>query len=378
MDTKMFFAGDFIITNKIENRQIISEKLKKKIEKCEIVCCNFEGPIIGSEDKYKKKIGPNISNNIDNTRNLINCGFNLFCLANNHIYDYGKKGIENTIIFLKEEKVDYIGAGIQKEEIYKVLYKKIDDKRFAFINIAENGFGAAIENDDYGYAYMFNEKILNDIGNIKKKVDILILIIHAGAEHWNVPLPEYRKIYKNFIDNGVDVIIGHHPHIPQGIEVYKGKLIVYSLGNFAFNKGKGPACNHTFSIILKFSESRNIDYEIIPTTFSGQIIDIDTENEKEILKVLEKDSEILENEEMYLDLINKKCLEAYEGYKKAYEKVTCIYRGNMKERIKGIIKRYILRNSFQDIWLYHNITIETHLWICKRATRLLLKRNKIL
>lgn len=378
MEVKMFFAGDFIITNKIENDQIISDRLKKKLNECEIACCNFEGPIIEKGDVYKKKIGPNISNNINNAKNLINCGFNLFCLANNHIYDYGKKGIENTINFFKEREVEYIGAGTNKEEIYKIFYKIIENKKFAFINIAENGFGAAIENEDCGYSYMFNEKIFNNIGLIKKEVDILIMVVHAGAEHWNVPLPEYRKIYKKFMDKGVDVIIGHHPHVAQGIENYNGKLIVYSLGNFAFDKGKGPACNHTFSIVLKFSETGNIDYEIVPTTFSGQIIDIDDEKKQEILKELERNSEILKNEEMYLDLINKKCLESYEGYKRAYEKAVCIYRGNIKERIKGIIKRYILKNKFQDIWLYHNISIETHLWICQRATRLLLKRNKIL
>ena len=89
-------------------------------------------------------------------------------------------------------------------------------------------------------------------------------------------------------------------------------------------------------------------------------------------------SEILKNDEEYKNLIDKLTLQCYKYYQNCYYKVTVSDRGSLKERIKGLIKKYIFHYKFQDIWLYHNISIETHLWICKRATRLILKKNNIL
>lgn len=377
MGTKLFFAGDFLISNEISEQRIIDASLKQELDKCDIVCCNFEGPIV-EKAKKMKKIGPNIKNNKNNAKKLIEDGFNLFCLANNHIYDYGKQGIEETINFLKSRKVDFIGANINND-IYKEYIKEINGIKIGILNYAENGFGAATENDDYGYAYMLNYNVKEKIIDIKKQVDKLIIVVHAGAENWDVPLPEIRNLYKDFIDVGADVIIGHHPHVPQGIEKYNNGLIVYSLGNFAFDIGDGPRNNHTYSIIINIIDKNNIEYEIIPIIFENQIIKIDNTDFNILNKKFKILNEYLKNDDEYKNVIEDKCIEFYNKYYiNYYKKASCIYKGNIKERLKGIIKKFITKNGFQNIWLYHNISIETHYWICKRALKLLLKKDNIL
>ncbi len=379
MVEKIFFAGDFLVTKETNKEKIISDELQKKINQCNIVCCNFEGPVVLHDIKAKKKVGPNLKNNDINTKKLIKSKFNLFCLANNHIFDYGEQGIQDTIDYLRNNGVDYIGAGTEKKDIYNVYKKTVAGNiKIGIINVAENGFGAAIEEDTYGYAYMFNKTVFENIKKLKREVDIIIIVVHAGAEHWNVPLPEIRELYKKYIDLGANVIIGHHPHVPQGIEEYKNGLIAYSLGNFAFDMGNGAQNNHTYSIIIEIEDNKKINYEIVPTMFKNEIIDIDNTENNVTRDELIQNNYILTDNKKYIKIVDQKCLETYKYYQQSYARIFCIYKGNLKERIKGFIKKVILKEKFQNIWLYHNINIETHLWICKRASRLLLKEKKIL
>ena len=232
----ILFSGDFVYSS--EKEFSISDEYKKIIDNHDIFCCNLEGPIVNNNLNEIKKIGPNIKNAKSAVNKLKDLGCNLFCLANNHIFDYGKEGIEQTIKYLKKEQLNYIGAGITKDEVYKEFNTEISGLKISFLNIAENGFGASI-GKEYGYAYAFDDSIKEKIKKSKDISDFVIVVSHMGAEHWDFPLPEVRAFYKNLIDCGVDLVIAHHPHVPQGWEVYKNNMIFYSLGNFIFDKGKG-------------------------------------------------------------------------------------------------------------------------------------------
>ena len=223
MGMKILFTGDVVITKETNDSSIISDSLKEVWNEQDIVCCNLEGPVINQNMNVQKKVGPNIFNLEDNVKKIIDSGCNLFCLANNHIYDYGLEGIKNTIKICKKYNTDFIGAGTNLEDIYKVYRKQMNGINIAIINIAENGFGAAVD-CEYGYLYMFDKKVFEMIKKLHSEVDYIITICHAGAENWKVPLPEIREFYKMLIDIGVDVVIGHHPHVPQGIEEYNSRI----------------------------------------------------------------------------------------------------------------------------------------------------------
>ncbi len=323
MKCSIFFSGDYIIRDDL-NTEFLSEKVKKEVQKNDIICCNLEGPIINKDMKERTKIGPNISNSLKNVEYLIKNNFNLFCLANNHIFDYGKEGIENTIKILKENKVKYIGASTKREEIYKRLDLVVNEVKIGIINVSENGFGAAPENEEYGYAYMLNEEVEKNIIQSKMINDFTIVICHAGAEQWIVPLPEIRRLYKKFIDIGADAVVAHHPHVPQGYERYNEKVIFYSLGNFIFNKGDGFLYKNTFCVSLELEKNKKIEFKIIPICVEQDVVKID-----ESIKVeIEKRTEILKEQNKYMEIINKYCLEYYNNiYKKLYYKVASIYKG---------------------------------------------------
>ena len=163
-------------------------------------------------------------------------GFNIFNLSNNHIMDFGIHALKETIGFLK----DYItvGAGTNFEEAYKMQVYEKEEIKIGFLSYSEWGFGALTNADEQGYAWINHSKVNSLIRQNKTKVDFLVVQVHAGVEDTDLPLPEWRERYKLLIDHGADLIVGHHPHVPQGWEQYKEKYIYYSLGNFYSSRPK--------------------------------------------------------------------------------------------------------------------------------------------
>lgn len=367
MGIKVLFSGDFAFSQKPNNKTLLSNDFKSIIKEHDIFCCNLEGAITTKADKPIKKVGPIIQNNSIAVKDLINSGCNMFCLANNHIFDYGLSGLNNTISFLDNSNVIHIGAGNNKKQIYSPYIYENDNIKIGFINVAENGFGASIDLP-FGYSYAFDSKIENIIKSTKEITDFVVLISHIGAELWDVPLPEVKDLYKRFLDCGADVIIGHHPHVPQGWEVYENGIVFYSLGNFIFDKGKGIQNKSSFSVSIEFNKNQKIKYNIVPTEFDNYSLKINRTDYSYL-------AELITNKELYNDVLEKQLKKAYEHYKAAYYKVVSHDRGSLKELIKGFIKRYIFRQKFQNIWLYHNINIETHLWICKRVSRMIIENE---
>lgn len=375
MERKLLFTGDYIILRPTKN-DFFSDDIKKTISEHNIVCCNLEGPIIKKDLKKKIKIGLPLDNNAEDVKYLIQNKFNLFCLANNHIFDYGNDGIRNTIEFLDSNNVQHIGAETKDYNMYGGYKKELGGVKVEIINVAENGFGAAVE-EEYGYAYMFNDRVEEMIKESHSEKNFTIVVCHAGAEHWEIPLPEIRKTYKKFIDLGANLVIAHHPHVPQGWEEYKKGSIFYSLGNFMFDKGYGFESEKSFIVSVTIKNNEEFEYNIIPIIIKDGILYIN--DNKEDINELFNNADLLKDNEKYIKIVNERTLEYYEElYKKLYYKVAGIYKGGPKEKAKQLIKKYILREKFQDKVLYHNLNIETHYWIARRASRLIMKQKNIL
>ena len=368
---KLFFCGD-IVNRKTINNSIIDEKLIEIIRKHDIKCCNFEAPIVNNPDINKiNKIGPTVYQTEETGQNIIDIGFNLFSIANNHIMDYGIDGLKNTLKFFK--KYNVIGAGITKEKAYDVYRYEKENVKISFLSIAENGFGACIKENDYGYAWMQDQIVEKIIKSEKRDVDFLIINCHAGAEMFSYPLPEIKELYKKFIDWGADIIIGHHPHVIQGYENYKKGTIFYSLGNFIFDTMQERKCQISYAVSINIKNNNEYYYEIIPCKYEKEVVAMCNENiEKDIIKF----SAIL-NTSQYYDEIDEFCNKSYnEIYKKYYEAVCGISTYTIKSKIKSCIKIILNKNKFDDLFLYHNIGIETHLWICNRALKNLIGEKK--
>lgn len=186
------------------------------------------------------------------TEILTSGGIDAVNISNNHTHDYGEKGYNDTISNLERANIDYSGDTFN-------CIKDIKGIKFLFI-----GFKNNISED-------LIDKKFEEIKNID--YDYLVVSSHFGIEGDHEFNSEQQKLYHYLIDKGADIVIGHHPHVLQGIEVYQNKYIVYSLGNFCYGGHSNPKDKDTliFQQILTFDENnlRDTDICLIPCSLSS-------------------------------------------------------------------------------------------------------------
>lgn len=215
----------------------------------DIIFGNLECPISerGEKIKGKDEVFRASSNVIIG---LVEAGFNFLSFANNHAMDYGKIAFLDTIKILKENGIKVVGAGNNINEATTPCLFEKENFRVALMGYT-GSFGAG--KNSPGYAPMRLSRIKNDIKKAKRNADIIIISLHWGLQFEKLPLPMYINFAHKLVEAGADLIIGHGPHVLQKIEKYKGKIIVYSLGNFIFDQEGEPQK----SMILKCNLSRN-------------------------------------------------------------------------------------------------------------------------
>jgi len=213
-------------------------KIANDLKKGDIVFGNLEGPI---SDKGKK-VGSIYSfrANPKAIEGLTFAGFNILSLANNHAFDYGREALEDTFLRLKNNGIDYVGAGFNESEAYEPIIKEVKGLKIAFLaytNLGSPHWAATKESLGIAWVDQNNlEKIKKNIEKVKKEVDILIVSLHSGEEYSFKPNQFQIDFSKMAIDGGANLVVGHHPHVIQPIEKYKEGYIAYSLGNFIFDQ----------------------------------------------------------------------------------------------------------------------------------------------
>jgi hypothetical protein len=158
--------------------------------------------------------------------------FHLACLANNHIFDYGAEGLIKTQELLERHHIRSVGAGLCAEEAERARFLQFGNTQLAVVNVAE-GEEARSLNGGPGVASLDLSRLRAQLSSLRAQADVLVVVVHAGREYLPVPSPYIRTIYRSLVDAGADLVVGHHPHVPQGIELHNGTPIAYSLGNFA-------------------------------------------------------------------------------------------------------------------------------------------------
>ncbi|MAG65053.1 MAG: hypothetical protein CMK74_04160 [Pseudomonadales bacterium] len=260
---KIFACGD--VVNYGNNTGLLCDaKLESIISGADYSVCNFEAPIAGF-GRPISKCGPHLQQDKKTLTGLKEQGFDLVLLANNHIMDYGRAGLKATIDAANDVGLDTVGAGLDFQSAYKSLVRDIAGVRVGIINACEAQFGVLDGSGtigDAGYAWINHNKIDAEIFSLRKECDFVLLFAHAGLEDVHIPQKEWRSRYKYFCDLGVDVVIGSHPHVPQGYEAYNKSLIFYSLGNFYFDYGYAKNYkNHSYALMLHLEKGRTISFE---------------------------------------------------------------------------------------------------------------------
>lgn len=175
--------------------------------------------------------------------------FHLACLANNHTFDYGTEGLSKTQELLERHHIRSIGAGLCAQEMEGAKIFQFGNTRLAVVNVAE-GEEARSVNGGPWVASLDVPHLRAQLSSLRAQAGVLMVVVYAGREYLPIPAPHIQAIYRSLVDAGANLVVGHHPHVPQGVELYKGAPIAYSLGNFAFFM-ETPVEYHRLGYFLK-------------------------------------------------------------------------------------------------------------------------------
>ena len=260
------------------------EKVKHIFEAVDLTIVNLEGPLTTSNDREDKVYA--FKGKPEFTKILTEGSVEAANLANNHAFDYGRQSYEDSKMYLTE-------AGIANFGYDRNAYMEVEGVKIGLIGINELPYGT-------GCADM----LIQDIEAAKAEgAQLIIVSFHWGTEKEHYPDSIQKELGHLAIDEGAHLVLGHHPHVLQGIEVYKGRNIVYSLGNFCFGGNKNPSDKDTMIFQQTFTITEGIVAEdnvnvVIPCSLSSkssynnyQPMVLDGEEKDRVMKRIETYSE---------------------------------------------------------------------------------------
>ncbi|MBE6718630.1 MAG: CapA family protein [Ruminococcaceae bacterium] len=257
------------------NFKPIYSEVADLIKNADVSFINQETLMCG--DGYQFSYYPFFNGPQDMGHDLVELGFDVVGMANNHMLDKGNAGLEKTIDFWKTLPVTITGGYKTKDDYSNITVHESNGIKIAFLSYTEhtNGNGSSSKYGTY-IPYLKNANIAEEVARAKEKADLVFVSVHWGEEGTFKPNNFEKEYAKKFADAGVDVILGHHPHVIQPVEWIEGKngnktLCVYSLGNFmaeqayAYNMVGGMI---TFDIVSVDGSKPDIEnVKFIPTVF---------------------------------------------------------------------------------------------------------------
>lgn len=206
---------------------------------------------------------------------LVYAGLDVVSLANNHTLDYHHAGMFETMRLLDKHQIAWVGAGENLDGARVPLIKEVNGVKIGFLAYTEMWFVHAREpiswratDDEPGVVPAELSIISQDIKRLQESVDCVIVSIHWGKEYDSKANEEQERLARAMIDSGADIVLGHHPHVLQGIEFYKRGVIAYSLGNFVFDLNI-PKTWETMILEFTLSPSGPLDMNIVPAYIFG-------------------------------------------------------------------------------------------------------------
>lgn len=288
----VMFAGDILLdrgVGKAIQKNGLAypyEKIKPYLQGADIAAANLECPVTCKGAPVLKDRNLIFRAGIANAAALKDAGFDLLNLANNHIMDYGSAGLTETLDTLQKAGISTVGAGADCEKAREPVFIEKNGIKFGFLGYttfpAEGYFYFPDRPDT---AKLIEDGLASEIAAARRNCDILVVSFHWGREFDHFPGNEQVKIAHAAIDNGADLVIGHHPHVLQGVEKYKDRLIFYSLGNFVFDRQIPEGTDETVLLNIRASDKGVESAELIPVEIKDcQPVSADNEKGRGILQ----------------------------------------------------------------------------------------------
>lgn len=363
------FSGDLRLLN--PGSVFLSSGFKSILDSCDYNVLNFEVPIQKKGTLSIKKSGPSLSQNEMSPMWVKDNGWNVVSLANNHALDYGEESLDYTIGAFSD--IIVIGAG-KWDNAYCVKIIEVKQKKIGIIACTQHEFGILDDRNDVskiGCAWINHPEIIKKILKVKEDVDFLIMYAHAGVENFFQPLPEWREIYRFFIDLGCDAVIGSHPHVIQGWELYQDKPIFYSLGNLCFQKNKleKKSWYESLCVVLNIEENNRLSFEVNYILYNQQKCEISLVNMNDLSTKLYSLNRILNDEDMYNDYINRNLPNEWNNYLHLFANSGFVHRFASGDML-SVLKNRIFNKDNDYSHILNNLQNESHRWAIERIIRL--------
>ena len=230
------YVDEVVVPN--HGYQSLFQYVRPYLKQSDYITGNLDQPITEGENYPKADKLMHISTSPEVAKVLKEEGFTTVNLANNHMKDFGKQGILDTLRAFQNENVGTVGAGYNLEDASAVSYQTIRGIKIAtlgFSDILPKDFRALSNRS--GVAPADPNLFFYDVAKAKKNADLVIVHMHWGKEYDSTYHPRQQDLGRSLIDAGADIVIGHHPHVLEPVEVYKHGVIFYSLGNFISDQG---------------------------------------------------------------------------------------------------------------------------------------------
>ncbi len=215
--------------------EVYGAELLRRIRAADLAVVNLESATGG--DKAILKDGPNLLGPSGSAAALKRAGFHLATLANNHVYDYGETGLLETLSHCREAGLEVCGAGRNLEEAMRPWVWEQNGQRIGILNLCDLEEGAA-DWEKAGTASIHHPHMRDFVREARSSVDVLVLVVHGGREYVPVPPPYWRNAVLA-AGREADLVVGHHPHVPQGMTLLRREdgvkvPVIFSTGNFLF------------------------------------------------------------------------------------------------------------------------------------------------
>ena len=215
--------------------------VRPDLESADVAIVNLEMAITERGEPYEKEYVFRAPGSAALT--LAGAGIDVVSLANNHVFDFGREGLVDTISVLDEVGILRPGAGSNNAEAYAPRILTLDNGvRVAFVSataVVPGGFAAGADRPGVADAKWATPRVLAAVRAASAGNDVVVVSLHWGVEREPCPTEEQRTLAQQIVEAGADLILGHHPHVLQPIETFDRTVIAYSLGNFAWHPRYG-------------------------------------------------------------------------------------------------------------------------------------------
>ena len=245
---------EYFISGKMQS--VIGGDLQNVLDKADYRIFNLECPLVNADSPIQKS-GPNLRAEESTVNGLKSIGVDLLTLANNHIMDHGKAGLESTISVLEKERISFLGGGENLKAAASPFVFSVNNRKIGVYACAEHEFSIAEEYKPGANPFDPLESF-DHVVDLKKNCDDVIILYHGGKEHYRYPSPMLQRLCRKFIEKGADLVICQHSHCIGCEEKYNGGTIVYGQGNFIFDTHCNPTSES--SLLIKINDDFKIEY----------------------------------------------------------------------------------------------------------------------